>query len=806
LSRTPRSRRTAVTVAAALFVLYPACLPAAVATSYDAFGLVPARSQLQSAPGTPTRTPPKTSLDRLLRPSLSLPSLDALASLDSILSDYRSRLATLVQRSKDRPDLDLSVALAAAQSDVDELSDRIQAARSALARLAAVRSQRDAAAQVAADSTARLGSADASLQAARQTQSDATARRDSAQEALTLATARLDDAVSTEAAARDVLSRRSAAVASARSALASAQSELDAAVSAVSAAEAAFNVEYARYSEMLARLDAARTARDVAQTAYDTLLIPDPTWTPETYEQARTRTVEVVSLVPRTITTLTGGLTADVFNRQGYNNAPPLPAPDEVPVYSTTVPTVDFNWGGGQVLGSGYSEDVVVRFTGSVSFPTSGYYQFYSPADDGTILLLDGVEVTRDWYDKGGGGSTSAPVYFEAGVAKTLTLYYYENGGGAAVWLYYYTPATNYVLVPAASLGTVVTTETVYEYVTTYVEETYYTTEVYPGQVHPLVSDPALLPALQAAQAAHDAIMNSYNDYANAVNEAGWAWQRAGAAVTAPSEAVAARTTDLQDSLTQEALAQTALEEATSATTDLGVAERQFAQTLAQEAAALVLASQGADSAQSARDLASQESLTADASLTAADSTLSEAETAATSAYEVARDTVVDLTPIEDQLATDPPEPEPEPEPEPGSPDLPTDLSADNLMEVDLSEVDPTELTEAQAEQLVVAALETFETATEGSAEYEQALDALFLAAQQDDLVVDETLASIPGVGQAAAAVVAIFNIVGNVGADISPEKREKAQTLVVTTLVVGQIAQTAALASASSGGSYRRK
>jgi hypothetical protein len=123
-------------------------------------------------------------------------------------------------------------------------------------------------------------------------------------------------------------------------------------------------------------------------------------------------------------------------------------------------------------------------------------------------------------------------------------------------------------------------------------------------------------------------------------------------------------------------------------------------------------------------------------------------------------------------------------------------------MDVDLEAVDPTELTEAQAEQLVEAALVAFETAEEGSAEYEQALDALALAAQQDDIQVDPALANIPGVGQAAQAAVAVLNAIGNLGADISPKKRKEAQNLVVTTLVVGQIAQAAALASASSGGS----
>jgi len=89
-------------------------------------------------------------------------------------------------------------------------------------------------------------------------------------------------------------------------------------------------------------------------------------------------------------------------------------------------------------------------------------------------------------------------------------------------------------------------------------------------------------------------------------------------------------------------------------------------------------------------------------------------------------------------------------------------------------------LTKAQAEQLVEAALVVFETAEEGSAEYEQALDALYLAAEQDDIVVDESIANIPGVGQAAVAIANVLNAIGNVGADISPKARKKAQTLVV--------------------------
>jgi hypothetical protein len=139
-----------------------------------------------------------------------------------------------------------------------------------------------------------------------------------------------------------------------------------------------------------------------------------------------------------------------------------------------------------------------------------------------------------------------------------------------------------------------------------------------------------------------------------------------------------------------------------------------------------------------------------------------------------------------------------------GSKEIPPVLTAENLMSVDLTKVDPTELTEEQAQQLVEAALQTFETATEGSPEYEQALDALFVAAQQDDIVLDPALAAVPGAEQ----VVAVINFLGNVGADMSPAKRDKAQKVVVTTVVVGQIAATAAAAasaSSSSGSGSRR-
>jgi hypothetical protein len=110
-------------------------------------------------------------------------------------------------------------------------------------------------------------------------------------------------------------------------------------------------------------------------------------------------------------------------------------------------------------------------------------------------------------------------------------------------------------------------------------------------------------------------------------------------------------------------------------------------------------------------------------------------------------------------------------------------------MQVDLTEIVATDLTEAQAEALVEAALAIFETAEQGSPEYEQALDALFVAAQQDDIVLDEELAAIPLLGDALGGAVELVNFLGNAGADMSPEVREDSERVIVAAVIVGQIA-----------------
>jgi beta-glucosidase len=127
----------------------------------------------------------------------------------------------------------------------------------------------------------------------------------------------------------------------------------------------------------------------------------------------------------------TEGLTAQVYNVLGQNGSPYIPQGTS-PVVTTNVPNIDFQWGSGSVLG-GPSEDVIVVFTGSILSNITQNISFLATGDDGTKLYVDGINITNDWVDKGGGGTTSAPVAFTAGVPKSIQLMYYENGGGANV-------------------------------------------------------------------------------------------------------------------------------------------------------------------------------------------------------------------------------------------------------------------------------------------------------------------------------------------------------------------------------------
>jgi hypothetical protein len=514
------------------------------ASSGSSFGLDRPQYQQQTALHRLKQNLPRTNQGLLSRPfSSSIPSLSDINTLESTLSSLEAQLRTLKsQKPEVKPErlsqIESKIAtLKATISDSKEAYSTYLQASETLKKALKAQTVAQAAYELAVVAEATAGSTLTAKQ-------DSLAALEIIKASKTTSLANLQELFNNTKIAADSadasLTEQKKIKANAEAALAIRQEQYITASAKLASAQQTFN-EASSEVQLAARqlnssnqtLNEKQQTLSQAQSNYNNNLIPDPTWIAPTYQKENirlvenTRTVEVVTptprteivehvtqvpvytqvptttLVPTTTTQVVGGVLAEVFNRNGYNNAPPLPYQNETPIYSTIVPNINFEWGGGQILESGRSEDVIVRFTGNLLFPEDGYYRFYTPADDGTMLNIAGMSLINDWYDKGGGGTVSQEVFIRGGVLYPFTLHYYENGGGAAVWMYYYTPDTGYLLVPAAYMGTQTIETTTYEEVTTwetvttyeevvtyeevttwedvitYEEETYYTEEIY---------------------------------------------------------------------------------------------------------------------------------------------------------------------------------------------------------------------------------------------------------------------------------------------------------------------------------------
>ena len=105
---------------------------------------------------------------------------------------------------------------------------------------------------------------------------------------------------------------------------------------------------------------------------------------------------------------------------------------------SGTVATINHNWGSGQVLNSGRSEQVIVNYYGYITIPAAGTYTFYNASDDGFYMKIDGTVVINDWQEQGtayyNGSGTKT---FASAGTYAIDVWYYENGGGAVSMLFW---------------------------------------------------------------------------------------------------------------------------------------------------------------------------------------------------------------------------------------------------------------------------------------------------------------------------------------------------------------------------------
>ena len=124
-------------------------------------------------------------------------------------------------------------------------------------------------------------------------------------------------------------------------------------------------------------------------------------------------------------------------------------------VLSRTDASIDFP--NNAPTGPGFNgTDISVRWTGKVTAPTAGSYNFRAGADDGVRLWVDGTLVIDRWIDQGTTYYDSGPINgVAAGHQFDIKLEYYQGGGGAAVQLLWQRPGDggfSVIGAPVASL------------------------------------------------------------------------------------------------------------------------------------------------------------------------------------------------------------------------------------------------------------------------------------------------------------------------------------------------------------------
>jgi cytochrome c peroxidase len=120
----------------------------------------------------------------------------------------------------------------------------------------------------------------------------------------------------------------------------------------------------------------------------------------------------------------------------------------------TRTEAVNFDWGSG-APGTGVpANSFSVRWTGTITIPTSGSYRFRTVSDDGVRLWINGTQRINNWTNHSATNDTTTTLSFTAGQRVPVTLEYYENGGNAVMRLQWRLPGTSsYVAIPVGNLN-----------------------------------------------------------------------------------------------------------------------------------------------------------------------------------------------------------------------------------------------------------------------------------------------------------------------------------------------------------------
>lgn len=119
--------------------------------------------------------------------------------------------------------------------------------------------------------------------------------------------------------------------------------------------------------------------------------------------------------------------------------------------------SLNYDWGGGVVMGSGRADGVIIHFTGSILWPGSSGSKtitFYDRSDDGFYMSIDNTIVINNWVEQGPNNfNGSGTITLTAGQVYAIDVWWYENGGGAVLQLDW-NIGNGIVVVPSNNLAT----------------------------------------------------------------------------------------------------------------------------------------------------------------------------------------------------------------------------------------------------------------------------------------------------------------------------------------------------------------
>ena len=126
------------------------------------------------------------------------------------------------------------------------------------------------------------------------------------------------------------------------------------------------------------------------------------------------------------------------------------------PIVARVDNNVDFDWLNGSPHSGLSGDNFSARWTGQVVPPASGVYTFYTQADDGVRLWVNGVQLVNDW-NLHALTEKSGTIALQAGVPVDIKIEYFESGGQAACKLLWQGPSLSKQTIPNSALRPAVT-------------------------------------------------------------------------------------------------------------------------------------------------------------------------------------------------------------------------------------------------------------------------------------------------------------------------------------------------------------